>query len=160
MRETNINLDPNNVQGIEISLKDGRRYSLRDKNTLGEINEEQEAIFLFDNGEIYHGLSDGQVDDEGDFPLFKTGAKCGIALPFARLVGWAYSQEPKDPLTTTREMFKRLAEQVSQDFGIDLHSARFKRDDDGKLTDVLLSYDERKETESENGNPQSEGERK
>lgn len=46
------------------------------------------------------------------------------------------------------------------DYGIDLHSTRFKRDDDGKLTDVLLSYDEREETESENGNPQSEGERK
>lgn len=160
MEKGNIKLDPNMAQSIEIALTDGRRYTLRDKNTLGEIDEKQEAIFLFDNGQIYHGQSDGQVDEEGDFPLFKTDSKHGIALPFARLVGWAYRQESKDPLTATRVMLGRIAEQVSQDFGIDLLSVRFKRDEDGHLTEIVLSYQERKNTESENGNPQSEGERK
>lgn len=68
MENSNINLDPDMAQGIEITLTDGRRYSLRDKHSLCDIDEGQEAIFLFDNGEIYHGQSDGQVDDEGDFP--------------------------------------------------------------------------------------------
>lgn len=156
----NIRISPDTVEGIVIRLTDGQQYTLRGKDTLGEIDKEQEAIFLFDNGQIYQGQSDGQVDEEGDFPLFRPTSKVGIALPFGRLVGWAYLKEKRDPLVSTRELLGKLAEQVSQDFGIDLLSVRFKRDDDGRLTDVLLSYNERAETESENGNPQSEGERK
>lgn len=156
----NIKISPDTVEGIKITLTDGRQYTLREKETLGEINKEQEAIFLFDNGQIYQGQSDGQVDEEGDFPLFRPISKVGIALPFGRLVGWAYLKEKRDPLVSTRELLGKLAEQVSQDFRIDLLSVRFKRDEEGKLTDILLSYNERTDTESENGNPQPEGERK
>lgn len=148
MRKTNIKLDPSTAQGIKITLTDGRQYSLRGKETLDEINEEQEAIFLFDNGEIYHGQTDGQVDDEGDFPLFKTGSKHGIALPFARLVGWAYEQEPRDPVEVVRDRLRELARQASEDLKIDLLSARFNRDDDGNLTDISLRYEERTIQES------------
>lgn len=160
MNETNINLDPDMAQGIEITLTDGRRYSLRDKHTLCDINEEQEAIFLFDNGEIYHGQSNGQVDDEGDFHLFKTGSQHGIALPFARLVAWAYEQPPRDPAEVVRERLRELARQASEELNLDLLSVRFRRDDDGNLTDIALRYEERVNPETENGNPQTEGERK
>ncbi len=156
----NIRISPDIVEGIEIRLTDGQQYTLRGKDTLGEIDKEQKAIFLFDNGQLYQGQSDGQVDEEGDFPLFRPTSKVGIALPFGRLVGWAYLKEKRDPLVSTRELLGKLAEQVSQDFGIDLLSVRFKRNEEGELTDILLSYDERSATESENGNPQPEGERK
>lgn len=156
----NIKLDPNMGQSLTIRLADGRHYSLRGKETLGEIDEKQEAIFLFDNGQLYNGLTDGKVDDEGDFALFRPNSKAGIALPFRRLVGWEYKQAFKDPLLQTREMFGILAEQVSRDFGIDLHSVRFKRNEEGRLTEILLNYEERETTESGNGNPQPEGERK
>lgn len=160
MNETNINLDPDMAQGIEITLTDGRRYSLRDKQTLCDIDEEQEAIFLFDNGEIYRGQSDGQEDDEGDFHLFKTGSQHGIALPFARLVAWAYEQPPRDPAEVVRERLRELARQASEELNLDLLAVRFRRDDDGNLTDIALRYEERVNPETENGNPQTEGERK
>lgn len=144
----NIKLDPNMGQSLTIRLADGRHYSLRDKATLGEIDQKQEALFLFDNGQLYDGQTDGQVDDEGDFALFR------------RLVGWEYKQAFKDPLLQTREMLGILAEQVSRDFGIDLLSVRFKRDEEGRLTEILLNYEERTDTQSAHGNPQPEGERK
>jgi hypothetical protein len=88
MDKTNINLDPNTSQGIEIKLSDGRVYSLMDKATLDEIDEEQEAIFLFDNGEIYCGRSDGQVDEDGEFVCSKKERNSGLlpVLPSRRLV--------------------------------------------------------------------------
>lgn len=156
----NLKIDPNMGQSLTIRLADGRHYSLRDKATLGEIDEKQETLFLFDNGQLYNGQTDGQVDDEGDFALFRPNSKAGITLPFRRLVGWEYKQAFKDPLLQTREMFGILAEQVSRDFGIDLLSVRFKRDEEGRLTEILLNYEERTNNESAHGNPQPEGERK
>ena len=156
----NIKIDPNMGQSLTIRLADGRHYSLRDKATLGEIDQKQEALFLFDNGQLYDGQTDGQVDDEGDFALFRPNSKTGIALPFRWLVGWEYKQALKDPLLQTREMLGILAEQVSRDFGIGLHSVRFKRDEEGRLTEILLNYEERTDTQSAHGNPQPEGERK
>ena len=103
---------------------------------------------------------DDYEDDEGDFALFRPNSKAGIALPFRRLVGWEYKQAFKDPLLQTREMLGILAEQVSRDFGIDLHSVRFKRDEEGRLTEILLNYEERADSQSAHGNPQPEGERK
>lgn len=151
MDKTNINLDPNTSQGIEIKLSDGRVYSLRDKATLDEIDEEQEAIFLFDNEEIYCGRSDGQVDEDGEFVLLKKGKKLGIALPFSRLVGWAYELPPREPVEVIREKVKELAEQAAKNFGIDLLSVRLSRDDDGHITDIALSYEERDNSETEGG---------
>lgn len=156
----NIKIDLNMGQKLTIRLADGRHYSIRDKATLGDIDEKQEALFLFDNGQLYNGTTDGQVDDEGDFALFRPNSKAGIALPFRRLVGWEYKQAFKDPLLQTREMLGILAEQVSRDFGIDLLSVRFKRDEEGRLTEILLNYEERTDTQSAHGNPQPEGERK
>lgn len=151
MDKTNINLDPNTAQGIEIKLSDGRVYSIRDKATLDEIDEEQEAIFLFNNGEIYCGRSDGQVDEDGEFVLLKKGKKLGIALPFSRLAGWAYELPPRDPVEVIREQVKELAEQAAKNFGIDLLSVRLSRNDDGQITDIALSYEEQDNSETEGG---------
>jgi len=51
------------------------------------------ALFVFDNLECFEGQSDGEVDEDGDFALFKPGVKLGIAMPFNRLVGWAYERK-------------------------------------------------------------------
>lgn len=66
-----------------------------------------------------------------------------------------------DRIERIRQRLRTLAEQVAQDEGIELLNVRFKRDeDDGHLTDIQVSYQETERTESENGNPQPEGERK
>lgn len=77
-------------QNIKITLTNGQKYKLRQPGTLREINSKRTAIFVFDNLECYEGCSDGVVDEDGDFDIFKPNIYHGMALPFKRLVGWQY----------------------------------------------------------------------
>ena len=78
------------ITNIKIILTDGREYILRTPDTLSEIDKNQTAIFLFDNMEVYEGQSDGVIDDDGDFAILKPRTYFGIAMPYNRLLGWAY----------------------------------------------------------------------
>lgn len=78
---------------IKIELTNGQKYTLRNPDTLGDIDSSRTALFVFNNGECYHGCSDGQVDEDGDFAIFKPGLKYGVGLPFNRLVGWQYERK-------------------------------------------------------------------
>lgn len=40
------------MKKIEIELKNGDKYKLRDKGDLCEIDYEREALFVFNNGQI------------------------------------------------------------------------------------------------------------
>ena len=78
------------ITNIKIILTDGREYILRTPDTLSEIDKNQTSIFLFDNMEVYEGQSDGVIDDDGDFAILKPRTNFGIAMPYNRLLGWAY----------------------------------------------------------------------
>ncbi|WP_336617874.1 hypothetical protein [Bacteroides acidifaciens] len=61
---------------------------------LWAIDGRRTASFVFDNGQVYKGQTDGVVDEDGNFWL-KTdrstiSGMLGIGLPFGRLLGWAY----------------------------------------------------------------------
>lgn len=81
------------IRNVKITLTNGQKYKLRQPETLEEIDRSRTALFVFDNFECYVGQSDGEVDEDGDFALFKPGVKLGIAMPFNRLVGWAYERK-------------------------------------------------------------------
>lgn len=77
---------------IKITLTSGQKYKLRLPETLSEIDKNQTAIFLFDNMKVYEGKSDGEVDEDGYFAIFKPNKNFGAAMPYNRLVGWAYKR--------------------------------------------------------------------
>lgn len=54
-----------------ITLSNGQRYTLRDPEDIGSIDSNRTALFVFNNGQIYRGCTDGEVDDDGDFCLSK-----------------------------------------------------------------------------------------
>lgn len=60
---------------------------------IGGIDSNRTALFVFNNGQIYRGCTDGEVDDDGDFCLSKKDTHHRIGLPFDRLLGWAYEKE-------------------------------------------------------------------
>lgn len=78
---------------IKITLTNGQKYKLREAETLSAIDSSRTALFLLDNLLVYNGCSDGEVDDEGDFCIFVPGKNHGIAIPFCRLLGWAYKRK-------------------------------------------------------------------
>lgn len=81
------------IRNIKITLTNGQKYKLRNPESLSVIDRERTAMFVFDNLQIYNGQSDGEVDEEGDFCIFSPGKNSGIALPFKRLIGWAYKRK-------------------------------------------------------------------
>lgn len=81
------------ITKMKITLTDGQQYKLRMPDTLSEIDKNRTAIFLFDNMEVYEGQSDGKVDGDGDFAIFKPNVKFSAGMPYNRLVGWAYKRE-------------------------------------------------------------------
>lgn len=83
------------ITDIKITLTNGQKYKLRLPDTFSEIDKSRTAVFLFDNMKVYEGKSDGVVDDDGDFAIFKPGVSCGIGMPYNRLVGWAYKRGGK-----------------------------------------------------------------
>lgn len=81
------------ITNIKITLTNGQKYKLRSPKTLAEIDSSRTALFLFDNANVYNGCSDGEVDEGGDFCILAPGKNHGIAMPFRRLVGWAYKRK-------------------------------------------------------------------
>ena len=81
------------ITNIKITLTNGQKYKLRSPETLAEIDSSRTALFLFDNANVYNGCSDGEVDEDGDFCILAPGKNHGIAMPFRRLVGWAYKRK-------------------------------------------------------------------
>lgn len=83
------------ITDIKITLTNGQKYKLRLPDTLSGIDKNRTAVFLFDNWKVYEGQSDGVVDDDGNFAIFKPGVSFGIGMPYNRLVGWAYKRGGK-----------------------------------------------------------------
>lgn len=81
------------IENVKITLTNGQKYKLRKPEELSEIDTERTALFVFDNLEVYSGQSDGEIDEDGDFCICLPGKNYGIAMPFNRLVGWAYKRK-------------------------------------------------------------------
>ena len=85
------------IDKIQITLNSGQKYSLKSADELDDINPNKTAIFLFNNGQIFVGKSDGciEFDEEGNdtFIISKDKTKFCLAFPINRLVGWAYEKE-------------------------------------------------------------------
>lgn len=79
---------------IVATFSDGMKRTLKSPDELCKISKTREALFVFNNGQVFSGYSDGEVDEDGDFAVLKTIH--GIALPFNRLVGWCYKNSKKD----------------------------------------------------------------
>lgn len=79
---------------IVATFSDGTKRTLKSPGELCKISKNREALFVFNNGQVFSGYSDGEVDEDGDFAVIKTIH--GIALPFNRLVGWCYKNSKKD----------------------------------------------------------------
>ncbi len=79
---------------ITVTFTDGKRRVLKAPNQLATIDARRAAYFVFDNGDVYKGHSDGETDADGDFCITTDRSTIpgspGIGLPFARLIGWAY----------------------------------------------------------------------
>ena len=73
---------------ITVKFKSGRTRVLKSSEKLGDINKEREAHFVMKNGQVYTGWCDGDIDEEGNFCVFRT--LHAIGLPFNGLLGWCY----------------------------------------------------------------------
>lgn len=80
------------IRDAKITLSNGESYKLNPKEDLDKINKERLSLFLFNNGEIYEGYTEGRIDEYGDFCLSKPNTKFSIGLPYNRLIGWAYKK--------------------------------------------------------------------
>ncbi|QFQ11549.1 hypothetical protein C7Y71_000035 [Pseudoprevotella muciniphila] len=78
---------------IKVTFSDGSRRVLKAPSELQKIDKNREAIFVMNNGEVYTGYCDGDVDEEDDFCIM--GTLHGIGLPFNRLLGWCYTTNKK-----------------------------------------------------------------
>ena len=80
---------------ITATLRNGKTITLNNPDDIDTIAAQRGCLFFFDNGQVFHGFTDGEVDEDGDFCLTSgnevKGMK-GLALPFGRLLGWAYIQ--------------------------------------------------------------------
>lgn len=83
------------ITKIKITLTSGQKYTLKSPDRLQDVDSKRECLFVFDNAQIFLGLTDGKVDDDGDFRVTRPNARNDIGLPFERLVGWAYKREKK-----------------------------------------------------------------
>lgn len=73
---------------ITVTFNDGSRKVLKSPDTLQSIDEKREARFVMDNLKVCRGWCDGEVDEDGNFSVFRTIH--GISLPFEHLMGWCY----------------------------------------------------------------------
>lgn len=86
-------------------------YDLKSSQKLRNVNPDRKVVLFFDNGEVYQGYTDGSVDEDFEFCLkARLDDKFSAALPFNRLMGWAYEDEGRHKLS----LWNRLRKYWSQ----------------------------------------------
>ena len=103
------------IKNIKITLTDGSRYTLHNRKELECVDSQRECIFVFDTAEVFSGLTDEKVDEDGDFCVTRPGKNIGAALPFGRLVGWAYKRI-KGKKMTIEELVVEGRERYGKEF--------------------------------------------
>lgn len=56
---------------IDDEIERVQRIIHEKQEDIGGIDSNRTALFVFNNGQIYRGCTDGEVDDDGDFCLSK-----------------------------------------------------------------------------------------
>lgn len=92
---------------IKVEYTDGRKFvfNTKSKKHLSEIDKTRLALFLFNNGGIYAGRSDGEVDEDGEFVINSEKSSFGAAMPFNRLVAWVYADKKNKRYYGVDEIF-------------------------------------------------------
>lgn len=81
---------------IIITTTDNRRFTLKPVEELANIRPNRFAAFVFTTGQIFYGCSNGEVDEDGYFPIrHPDRAQVGVAFPVKMLLGWAYIRKKK-----------------------------------------------------------------
>lgn len=88
---------------ITVTFADGSRRVLKSKEELGKIDENREACFVMDNGQVYRGYCDGEVNERGYFFLMMSlhGPE-NLALSFNSLLGWCYKLSERKKLNVSK----------------------------------------------------------
>lgn len=97
----------------KITKTDGTQiiFDLRSRSYLGDVNPTKKVVLFFDSGEVFKGYTDGSVDEDFEFCLkARLDDKFSAALPFNRLMGWAYEDEGHHKLS----LWNRLRKYWSQ----------------------------------------------
>lgn len=75
-----------------VVLKDGRFYTLMDKEELDGINPDREVLMVF-GGYAYFGFTDGKVDSKGLLHLINKKYHVDDRHGMANFEGWQYADE-------------------------------------------------------------------
>lgn len=88
---------------IIVTFADGSCRVLKSKVELGQIDENREVCFVMDNGKVYRGYCNGEVNERGFFPLMMSlhGPE-NLALSFNRLLGWCYKLSERKKLNVSK----------------------------------------------------------
>lgn len=78
---------------ITATFNGGHKRVLKSPEELKNIDKNREALFVMDNTAVYEGRCDGEVDEDGNFGVWKMIH--GITLPFKRLIGWCYKTKER-----------------------------------------------------------------
>ena len=90
-----------------ITKSDGTqiKYDLKSRSNLGDVDPAKIVVLFFDNGEVFKGYTDGSVDGDYDFGLKAClNDKFTAALPFDRLLGWAYESDGRQKQSKWRRL--------------------------------------------------------
>ena len=90
-----------------ITKSDGTqiKYDLKSRSNLGDVDHAKIVVLFFDNGKVFKGYIDGSVDGDYDFGLKAClNDKFTAALPFDRLLGWAYESDGRQKQSKWRRL--------------------------------------------------------
>lgn len=92
---------------VTITKKDGSQimYDLISSCKLKFVDPTRKVVLFFDSGEVYKGFTDGGIDEDSDFCVrAKPDDKFCAALPFDRLLGWAYESDGRQRQSSWRRL--------------------------------------------------------
>lgn len=94
---------------VTITKKDGSQiiYDLITSSKLKFVDPTRKVVVFFDSGEVYKGFTDGGIDEDSEFCVrANPDDKFCAALPFDRLLGWAYEDEGRNKLSLWNKLRK------------------------------------------------------
>lgn len=94
---------------VKITKKDGSQiiYDLISSSKLKFVDQNRKVVLFFDSGEIFKGFTDGGIDEDSEFCVrANPDDKFCAALPFDRLLGWAYESDGRQKQSARQRLRK------------------------------------------------------
>lgn len=83
------------------------KYDLKSRSNLADVDPTKKVVLFFNNGKVFKGFTDGGIDEDSNFCVrANTDDKFCAALPFDRLLGWAYEDEGRHKLSLWNKLRK------------------------------------------------------